>query len=106
MNQYPKTAVVQAQYSGQQRGNPFLEAMPSIMPYKMLMDEIASGPLIPVRLPEMSLEERRMSIPRLNSLFIPMDYMYTIYDTLYRSMLSLKFNCNAMSRYTTMKKVV
>ena len=26
MNQYPKTAVVQAQYSGQQRGNPFLEA--------------------------------------------------------------------------------
>lgn len=59
MNQYPKTAVVQAQYSGQQRGNPFLEAMPSIMPYKMLMDEIASGPLIPVRLPEMSLEERQ-----------------------------------------------
>ena len=88
MNQYPKTAVVQAQYSGQQRGNPFLEAMPSVMSYKMLMDEIASSPLIPVQLPEMSLEERRMSIPRLNSLFIPMDYMYTIYDTLYRSMLS------------------
>ena len=78
MNQYPKTAVVQAQYSGQQRGNPFLEAMPSVMSYKMLMDEIASSPLIPVQLPEMSLEERRMSIPRLNSLFIPMDYMYTM----------------------------
>ena len=55
MNQYPKTAVVQAQYSGQQRGNPFLEAMPSIMPYKMLMDEIASGPLIPVQPPHLPL---------------------------------------------------
>ena len=28
MNQYPKTAVVQAQYSGQQRGNPFLGGNP------------------------------------------------------------------------------
>ena len=78
MNQYPKTAVVQAQYSGQQRGNPFLEAMPSIMPYKTLMDEIASDPLIPVQLPEMSLEERRMSIPRLNSLFIKSDRSHVV----------------------------
>ena len=40
---------------------------------------------LPHNLAQMSPEERRQSLPMLASLFVPLDYMYAVYDQLYRA---------------------
>lgn len=97
MNRYPNSLHVPAQYEGTQRGNPFSEAMPEMLTYKELMDRLASTPLRPENLADMSSAERRTALTGLNTLFIPMDYMYAIYDTLYRAMLSSYSNLSLIN---------
>ena len=93
MNRYSDMLRVPAQYEGSQRGNPFSEAVPEMLSYEELMDRLVSKPLRPEGLDDMSSSERRTALTNLNNLFIPMDYMYAIYDTLYRTMLS-SYSCS------------
>lgn len=76
--------VVEAVYDGP-LDNPLLSAMPEILSKDEFMDAICSLPLLPHTLPQMSLEERRQSLTMLSTVFIPLDYMYVIYDQLYRA---------------------
>lgn len=97
MNRYPDRLRVPAQYEGSQRGNPLSEAVPDMLSYEELMDRLASKPLRPEGLNDMSSSERRTALTNLNNLFIPMDYMYAIYDTLYRAMLSSYSNLSLIN---------
>ena len=85
MDKYPKGQVVGAVYDNASAGNPFLAAMPDLLPPTRFLKQIGSSPPLPQELPAMSLEERRRLLPTLLSLFVPLDYMYAIYDTLYRA---------------------
>ena len=68
-----------------------------MLSYEELMDRLASKPLRPEGLNDMSSSERRTALTNLNNLFIPMDYMYAIYDTLYRAMLSSYSNLSLIN---------
>ncbi|MCQ5145142.1 AAA family ATPase [Enterocloster bolteae] len=86
---YQENPVVSAVYDANSAGgklmNPFLEAMPELMDKEVFFGKIASLPPMPYNLMELSGEERRRYLPVLQSLYYPMDYMYNIYDMLYRA---------------------
>ena len=85
MDKYVKDQTVGAVYDSAPAGNPFLAAMPDLLPPARFLKQIGSSPPLPQELPAMTLEERRRLLPSLSSLFVPLDYMYAIYDTLYRA---------------------
>lgn len=86
---YQEKTVVSAVYdtdsAGRQILNPFLEAMPELMDKETFFGRIASLPPMPYNLMELNGEERRRHLPVLQSIYYPMDYMYNIYDMLYRA---------------------
>ena len=85
MSKYPNEQTVGAVYDDAPVGNPFLAAMPDMLPPEKFFDKIESKPRIPHNLSLLTAEERRRQIPVLNAVFIPMSYMYNLYDTLYRA---------------------
>ena len=85
MSKYPNEQTIGAVYDDAPVGNPFLAAMPDMLPPEKLFDKIESKPRIPHNLSLLTAEERRRQIPVLNAVFIPMSYMYNLYDTLYRA---------------------
>ena len=88
MSKYPigerRTSAV---YDSSQ-GNPFLAAMPEMLPHNSFMSAIRSLPPLPAGLGAMTSEERRRHLPMLSSLFVPMDYTYMLYDQLFRAIVS------------------
>ncbi len=78
-------SVCGAVYDNAPADNPFLAALPEMMPKDEFLTSIRSTPGLPHNLPNMSPEERRQSLPMLASLFVPMTYMYAVYDQLYRA---------------------
>lgn len=84
MSKYPVGHTVGAVYDINS-GNPYLDAMPDMLPPEQFAKAVASYPPIPHDLAEMSPEERRGLLPSLSSLYVPMPYQYAIYDTLYRA---------------------
>ena len=86
MRKYPPNeSVCGAVYDNAPADNPFLAALPEMLPKDEFLSAIRSTPGLPHSLPQMSLDERRQSLPLLASLFVPMDYMYAVYDQLYRA---------------------
>lgn len=85
MNKYAEDQTVGAVYDSAPAGNPFQAALPDLLPPARFLRQIGSSPPLPQELPVMTLEERRRLLPSLSSLFVPLDYMYAIYDTLYRA---------------------
>lgn len=77
-----------AVYDSAHEGNPFLAAMPEMLPHNSFMSAIRSLPPLPAGLGAMPSEERRRHLPMLSSLFVPMDYTYMLYDQLYRAISS------------------
>lgn len=75
----------QAVYGGTYPGNPFLDAMPELLSPELFFKRIASLPPMPHDLQGLTPEERRQQLPSLSSLFVPLDYMYILYDMLYRA---------------------
>lgn len=65
--------------------NPYLEAMPELVDIKTFTERLKSLPEIPYNVELESPEVHRRYLQELNKLFIPMDYMYVIYDMLYRA---------------------
>ena len=84
MSKYPPGYTVGAIYEGSS-GNPYLDAMPDMLPPEQFAKAVASYPPIPHDLAEISPEERRGILPSLASIYVPMPYQYAIYDTLYRA---------------------
>ena len=86
MRKYPSgEAVCGAIYDNAPADNPFLAALPEMLPKDEFLTAIRSTPGLPHNLPQLSPEERRQSLPMLASLFVPMAYMYAVYDQLYRA---------------------
>ena len=85
MQKYSAGQVTAAIYDNGPIGNPFLAAMPEMLPKDEFFTYVRSCPQLPANLPEMTSEERRQELPLLSALFIPLDYMYVIYDLLYRA---------------------
>lgn len=75
----------QAVYGGRYPDNPLLDAMPGILSSGKFLERITSLPPLPHDLQKLTLEERRKLLPTLSSLFVPLDYMYVIYDILCRA---------------------
>ena len=86
MRKYPANeSVCGAIYDSAPADNPFLAALPEMLPRDEFLTTIRSTPGLPHDLPQMTPEERRQSLPMLASLFVPLDYMYAVYDQLYRA---------------------
>lgn len=86
MRKYPPNeSVCGAVYDNAPADNPFLAALPEMLPRDEFLTAIRSTPGLPHGLPQMTPEERRQSLPLLASLFVPLDYMYAVYDQLYRA---------------------
>lgn len=89
---YDAAPVVSAIYGRDETGgqllNPYLEAMPELLSKKDFFARLKSLPAMPFELASMSAEKRRQCLPTLMSLFYPMDYMYVIYDMLFRAITS------------------
>lgn len=81
---YPlKKKTVQAIYDSPPNNNPLLEAMPDIISKSDFDDKMFSVPSLPSDTAAMSPRERLRGIRSLSTLFLPMNYMYIIYETLY-----------------------
>lgn len=76
---------VAAEYDKEQ-GNPFLEALPELMGKAEFMEHMKSEIHFPYDLEKRSPQERRTYLTELSTWFQPMDYMYSLYDMLYRAM--------------------
>lgn len=86
MMKYPLgESIYGAIYDNAPANNPFLAALPEMLPRDEFLSAIRSAPGLPHSLPQMTPEERRQSLPMLSSLFIPMDFMYAVYDQLQTS---------------------
>lgn len=89
MKKYPAgESIVGAIYDNAPADNSFLAAMPEMLSQSDFNSEIRSFPKLPQNLPQMTSEERRQALPLLSSIFVPMDFMYAIYDQLYRAIRS------------------
>lgn len=79
------TNTVTAEYD-KEMGNPFLEALPELMGKSEFMERMSSEIRFPYDLEKRSPQERRTYLTELSTWFQPMDYMYSLYDMLYRAM--------------------
>lgn len=95
---YPDQPVVDAVYAegNADTCNPFLEALPEQMSRDVLFEKISSLPKLDVELRCRSAGHRRGELPVLSSIFIPMGYMYYLYDTIFRSMGATYRNMNTI----------
>jgi Cdc6-like AAA superfamily ATPase len=59
--------------------------MPDMLSKDAFFEAVQSYPQFPHNISEFSPEKRRMELSMLQSIFVPMDYMYAIYDALYRA---------------------
>lgn len=82
-NEYTNT--VAAEY-GKEQGNPFLEALPELLGKMEFMELMKSEIQFPYDIQKKSPQGRRNYLTELTTWFQPMDYMYTLYDMLYRAM--------------------
>lgn len=85
---YTESTYVRAIYNENNKLNPFLSAMPDILPRDIFFSKLCSTPTICTNIHEIDGEKRRQMLAEINNIFLPMDYMYTIYDLLYRAIIS------------------
>ena len=78
--------------------NLFFDAMPRMHSKSEFEQAIGNQPRLPVGLAQMSNTERRQVISVLGDIFIPMDYMYLIYDQLYRAIQTSYHNNPSFDR--------
>lgn len=83
---YDRQLIVSAVYTSTPGGdgNPLLEAMPPMLDKEMVTNALAYFPQI-IQNTDLTLEERLTYLTMLSTYFQPMDYMYTIYSSLYRA---------------------
>ncbi len=85
MKKYGNKRMVSAVYDDKFVDNPFLAAMPEMLSVDAYMEAVKGLPPLPSGLSELTFEERRQETSMLASIFVPMPFMYSLYDTLYRA---------------------
>lgn len=112
---YTTNLKVDAIYDENGTNNPFLEALPELMIKDELFSKIASAPPLPEELKN-GFERRNLGLYQLPALFVPMDYMYDMYDFIYRTIQSTymtensyesirQINYNIFENITAVKKM-
>lgn len=83
---YGNNNIVEAIYSDSDfsEKNPLIEAMPHLLNKDSYKKSVMSFPTLPYNIESMTMEKRREQVTLLSEVFFPMDYMYEIYDFLYR----------------------
>ena len=81
------TSVVSAEYK-EPNGNPYLEALPEPLSREAFNERIQCELPCAYNLRRLRAEERRAKAMDIDNWFQAMDYMYVIYDMLYRAMRS------------------
>ena len=76
---------VEAVYEQDEQKNPLLSALPPFMAKEDFMSAMAKIPKLPGTLTNMPANQRQQKISEIQSLFVPLGYMYYIYDLLYRA---------------------
>lgn len=84
---YKNSKIVDAKYDTQE-GNPFLESLPEELTKNEFIEQIESKLLFSPDVRKLNSKIRRRDIMQLTTWFYPMDYMYVLYDMLYRSIIS------------------
>ncbi len=75
---------VDAIYDNSGSGNPLIEALPDSLEQAHFFEAIQEYPVLPESLNTPTRRKRALS--QLSSLFVPLDYMYPVYDSLVRMM--------------------
>lgn len=86
---------VDAAYDKAGSQNPLIEALPTSLGVDGFVREIRSLPPPPVHVYNMTLTERKQALHMIPSLFVPMAYMYYIYDSLFRMLQSSYHTLNS-----------
>ena len=94
---YPNMQTVDAEYTScsGQANNPFLEALPDILGKDELFECVKSFPSIQ-DIDVLSAAQRRRLISSISSFFLPMDYMYRLYDSIYRAIETTYMTMNVL----------
>ena len=69
----------------QMTGNPFLESVPEQLDRGTFFRRIYGKPPFPPDMANITQQERHVCLSYLSGLYIPMDYLYTVYDILLRA---------------------
>lgn len=80
--------MVSAIYDMGESRNPLIEALPAPVPMEEFQGRIGSFPMVPVESADASFSERMQGLAKLQTVFVPLDYMYFLYDTLFRMIQS------------------
>ena len=79
---------VEAVYDNSGSQNPLIEALPECLGSEQFEKQIRCCPPPPQACQDMSMAERRQGLALLPTVFVPLDYMYYVYDSLYRMLTS------------------
>ena len=85
---YENENMVAAIYTEGEYNNLFIEAMPEMLTPEQFFEKIQSKPERIEKIHTKSREERRRLVMNIYRCFYPMDYMYHIYDLLYRAIIT------------------
>ena len=91
---------VEAVYDNSGTQNPLIEALPGCLDVAQFERQIKCCPPPPQACQSMSMAERRQGLALLPTVFIPLDYMYYIYDSLYRMLQSSYHTLTSRERVT------
>jgi len=80
------TRTAKAVYDESER-NPLIAALPEMMSSDEFNDAIAYFPVVPLESEVLTLTERKKRIQEIQKVFIPLNYMYQVYDQLWRLIL-------------------
>ena len=77
---------VVAVYDNSGTRNPLIEALPDSLGHEVFFQNVKNLPLVPEE--RLSPAKRRRALSILSTLFVPLDYMYGIYDAMFRMLCS------------------
>lgn len=93
---------VDARYDNKGTQNPLIEALPESLDTDSFFKEIRCCPPAPHDLYHMTMGERRQGLALLPTVFVPLDYMYYVYDALYRMLQSSYYTLTSRESVTRM----
>ncbi|RGC59820.1 AAA family ATPase [Agathobaculum butyriciproducens] len=84
-----------AEYAGIS-GNPFTDALPSVLSQAALFHLVQSRPVLPDDWQQLEAQERRMLVQKVLTLFYPFAYIYDLYDAVSRALRSTYMTFHAI----------
>lgn len=100
MKYSPDKQTVSAVYDNNGSKNPLIEALPETVSLGKFQEKISSFPPVPIESADSTFSTRMQNMAKLQTVFVPLDYMYFVYDTLYRMMQSTYYTRTSKENVT------